>query len=449
MAAKDRAQHFITCEKCQNPVEFTCVPCEIKLCGECSLNHMRTKSKQGHELRGYSRSLTQQCDIHFNFTCDVYCKSCSTPICSECVATNEHKLHDLSSMSIITNFFETLIKEESNELQTKVKRNFAKCVQDIDRNLCTVSKHFAGVRQKLKLWVEKWHHEITSLEESLGKELKDAEDKTLRTLREEKALMESKIEEINESIKKYEDMHASENPKLLVKFQSKLDQLSELPTLKKLYVFDFISAEFPFDLRIVFGNFKSFIWPVEFRSLSEMRTSKEILSFVNKQHGNLINIHDDLHDEKGTSSQFKRCLIQLHPKLFLCLRKSKLFREKLDAFLKEVEAKPIWSESEGFDEEAHLCIESTNAASHMNDAWKTIISDLLTGFLNNWKIRHITVPTSLWDRVLGELRTIWIPNPENIVCYTEKKQRKIFVIGQERDADTLTSTIEKLVRTGI
>ncbi|XP_061176157.1 E3 ubiquitin-protein ligase TRIM45-like [Saccostrea echinata] len=275
MAAKDRAQHFIMCEKCQRPVEFTCVPCEIKLCGECSLNHMRTKSKRGHELREYSRSLTQQCDIHPSSTCDVYCKSCSVPVCSECVATNEHKLHDLSSMSLITTFFETLIKEESNELQTKVKGNFEQCIQDIKSNLSTVSKHFAGVRQTLKLWGKKWHREITSLEESLGKELKDAEDEALRTLNEERALMESKIQDINESIKKYEELQASENPKLLVKFQSKLDKLSEIPTLRNFCVVNFISTELPTDLRKVFGNFKSFIWPVEFSSLSKIRTSKE------------------------------------------------------------------------------------------------------------------------------------------------------------------------------
>ncbi|XP_062566653.1 E3 ubiquitin-protein ligase TRIM45-like [Saccostrea cucullata] len=332
MATNDRAQHFITCEKCQRPVEFTCIPCGIKLCGECSLKHMRTKSKRGHELREYSRSLTQQCDIHLNSTCDVYCKSCCVPVCSECVSTNEHKQHDLSSMSVISSFFEALMKEEIIELQTKVKGNFEQRIQDINSNVSMVSKHFVRVRQKLKLWGEKWHQEITSLEESLEKELKDAEDKALKILNEEKALMESKIQEISESIKKYEDIQASENPKLLVKFQSKLDQLSKIPTLRKPCVFKFMPAEIPSDLKNVFGNFKSFIWPVEFASLSKMRTSKEIMSVVNQQHGNLFNVHEDnvLHNDRVSLSQV-RCLIQLHPKQNFLL-KGEVFCEKVEQF---------------------------------------------------------------------------------------------------------------------
>lgn len=293
MAAKDQAQHIIVCEKCQGPVEFICVPCDIKLCGECSLKHMRTKSKRGHELREYSRSVSQQCDIHPSAVSEFYCKSCSLPLCTECIVTNDHKLHDLSSMSSITALFETLIEEESTELRTKVKVNFEKRIEDLKEYLTIVAKHCEMVRDDVTQWGENWKREIAILVESLHQEIKSAEIEATRILKQQTDQMEQNIQDIEDALKDYEDVKMSENSKLIVKFQSQIDKLSSLPTLRRIYVPKFLPANQK--LQSIFHTSLGKLILEDYYAVKELaeplkiRTSKESKRY--KLRINIINIH--------------------------------------------------------------------------------------------------------------------------------------------------------------
>lgn len=274
-----QAQHFVMCENCKGPVEFTCIRCIMNFCGECSLKHMRTKSKRGHEVRAYSCNATQQCGLHPPSICEFYCKSCSAPLCTECVSTNAHKLHDLSSISSIAAFFEKLISEECWELRTKVKGKFEKRIKDLERSITEVAQHCAIARRSVTHWGEKMHSEIDNLIKSLHQEIKAAGDGAATILIEQKDLMESKISDIEDALKKNEDILKSENSKDIVKFQSKIDQLSELPSLKIIHLPEFVppSAKIKSNVRRLFGEAKLFVYHADknFANPTQSRTSNE------------------------------------------------------------------------------------------------------------------------------------------------------------------------------
>lgn len=240
---------------------------------------MRTKSKRGHELREYSRSVAQQCDIHPSAVSEFYCKSCSLPLCTKCIITNDHKLHDLSSMSSITALFETLIEEESTELQTKVKVNFEKRIEDLKKCLTNVVKRCEIARDNVTQWGEKWKSEIAILVESLHQKIKSAEIDATRILKEQTEQMEQNIQDIEDALKDYEDVKMSENSKLIVKFQSQIDQLSSLPILKRIYVPEFVpsSANLQVQLQRFFGELNLVVYHTgrEFTNPLQIRTSKQ------------------------------------------------------------------------------------------------------------------------------------------------------------------------------
>ena len=61
-------QEAVECGFCQNPVSFFCRRCGVNLCDSCLPEHMRVKSKFGHDVVDYASKDDDDdvcfCDLH-------------------------------------------------------------------------------------------------------------------------------------------------------------------------------------------------------------------------------------------------------------------------------------------------------------------------------------------------------------------------------------------------
>lgn len=101
MASRDKAQHFVECDLCRQPVSFFCRRCRINLCDPCVPIHLRVRSVIYHDIAIFAIKDDDEtcfCDSHFLNDCSAYCKTCKIPICSVCVSAKHksHKIYELS-----------------------------------------------------------------------------------------------------------------------------------------------------------------------------------------------------------------------------------------------------------------------------------------------------------------------------------------------------------------
>jgi vacuolar-type H+-ATPase subunit H len=162
-------------------------------------------------------------------------------------------------MTSITAFFETLIEEESIEFQTKVKVNFEKRIEDLNKSLTAIVKHCGNVQSMVTQWGEVCKNKITEIVESFHQQIRSAETEAKRILQEQTDEMKHSLQDIEDALKNYEDVRMSENSKLIVKFQSQIDQLSSLPSAKKIYLPKFVpsSSNLQAGLQRNFGELNS------------------------------------------------------------------------------------------------------------------------------------------------------------------------------------------------
>lgn len=120
------AQDAVRCVQCGNYAHFYCKQCSLTMCWNCTSNHFEKNKSCKSEID--SKKIFKQsfpkCNRHVKNTCELYCKDCTTPICSTCV-TGDHRKHNCTSL-------EDFIEEK--------KENIAKEVQEIHSTILPALK---------------------------------------------------------------------------------------------------------------------------------------------------------------------------------------------------------------------------------------------------------------------------------------------------------------------
>lgn len=101
MESRDKAQQFVECYLCQQPVLFFCRRCRTSLCDPCVPIDLRVRFVNYHDIAVFAINDDDEtcfCDSHFLNDCSAYCKPCKIPICSVCVSAKHksHKIYELS-----------------------------------------------------------------------------------------------------------------------------------------------------------------------------------------------------------------------------------------------------------------------------------------------------------------------------------------------------------------
>ena len=101
MESRYRGQDVVRCTLCTTAVApMHCEVCQIDLCKDCVEKHLSDQSKsQVHKvvsLKQYHFSWQYpKCLDHPGKQCELHCKECDDPICSQCVISEKHKHHKI------------------------------------------------------------------------------------------------------------------------------------------------------------------------------------------------------------------------------------------------------------------------------------------------------------------------------------------------------------------
>ena len=126
-------QDVIRCDLCDIPVPLKhCDICHIHFCESCVGKHLSDLSRDHYIVSFKLRGITPTCPTHYLNACTQFCTECNIPICSLCVASDEHKEHE--KKNDILNMFETkreLIQKDLQVLEKYVYPRYQEAATNI------------------------------------------------------------------------------------------------------------------------------------------------------------------------------------------------------------------------------------------------------------------------------------------------------------------------------
>ncbi|XP_061192383.1 uncharacterized protein LOC133200606 [Saccostrea echinata] len=190
-----RAQHFLECgiEECERNCEFYCNPCHLRLCKQCSEEHLRSQENKNHEVVLYQQRKRQlpveKCKIHPTKDVDMLCEECQIPVCSKCVTQREHRGHIFTDLETVyaekyTDFQEEIRKIHeyflpiSQDLQERIKKDSSEIKHIMDNIRTSMKTEGESLKSLVDTVVSENMKQLDQIEHSLLEDL-NTQDKTM------------------------------------------------------------------------------------------------------------------------------------------------------------------------------------------------------------------------------------------------------------------------------
>ncbi|XP_062587121.1 tripartite motif-containing protein 2-like [Saccostrea cucullata] len=250
-----QGQDIISCYLCPNSVEHHCKPCHIDICNKCVSSHLADKSRE-HEVvdfksRKKDKLVLPVCKLHDENQCPTFCKTCSIPICHDCLI-GSHKEHEFMGIKNIVDEHKFKIKADTEELQNTIVPKLSKVesfttAADFDKILKEINDQEDKMCQTV-------HNEATFFRDAVTKQKNQAETEN----RENRKLVAKTKEELNTIIKMNEDILRSNDAMTVLKYTSFNKNLKKGPMIFKYQCPDFSSHPIdPKQIRKMFGSLYS------------------------------------------------------------------------------------------------------------------------------------------------------------------------------------------------
>lgn len=225
--AASQGQDIVRCQLCkENAVELHCNFCRVDFCFSCIPEHMSDKTKRHEIVEFISRTegpVLPDCESHAKRRCETYCKDCRMPTCVVCV-TDEHKMHDITSIDKMLLNFKQIIIGDVSELENKIRPKYTKILtenplsSEVDNVLSTIKEQEEEICQAVRRIGSELRNKITQ------KKMKPEEENT------KMKLLAAKTEkELNEVIKCSKGILGSNDAKSILNYQSRTENYRNVP----------------------------------------------------------------------------------------------------------------------------------------------------------------------------------------------------------------------------
>ena len=127
MDPRRSGQDVMRCTLCKDAVApMYCEVCHIHLCHECVAKHVADKSNV-HKVVSLTQFLSSpKCTDHPTKQCELHCKQCDVPICSQCVISKSHKHHDVIDIMENSKNKKEVLRKDLQELEKLIFPNIKK-----------------------------------------------------------------------------------------------------------------------------------------------------------------------------------------------------------------------------------------------------------------------------------------------------------------------------------
>ncbi|XP_078327164.1 uncharacterized protein LOC144623058 [Crassostrea virginica] len=223
-----QSQDVIECGLCRNPVSSFCRQCGVNLCDSCIPNHLRVKSKTGHVIVNFTTKYEDDdscfCELHPQYECFSYCKTCEVPICLHCTSHKSHQISELSDK------IEELIKgisRESDRLQS-FRHQLETVLDHTTKQLSSLPSFYQKRKDEVTAKGQEWYRQIEKTVKNLHQELDDLKKENEGVLLKQKGEIEEMIGTAVEMIRKATNIQASKKVKQMEKFKPVIEQQETL-----------------------------------------------------------------------------------------------------------------------------------------------------------------------------------------------------------------------------
>ncbi|XP_056016587.1 uncharacterized protein LOC130053409 [Ostrea edulis] len=234
MDPRTSAQDVMRCDLCETAlVQMYCDTCLINLCKACVGEHMISDVSRKHELVTFqfrkSNPLYPGCTSHDKERCEMYCNQCHIPVCSTCLASNQHLGHKLlKTMQVLEEKKEKIAKEK-NELNETINPTYQDIVSDVQNRMSQLEKKCGDLSTAITKHGEDCHREIDKLVQKLKAEVEEMKTTQLHTLQKHLDEVNKKISEINDEINSMDVALDSNDTSTVFSFMSNVDEYKNLP----------------------------------------------------------------------------------------------------------------------------------------------------------------------------------------------------------------------------
>lgn len=243
-----RAQDVVRCDVCYNTTaDMHCDTCFVNLCKACVGEHMFDESIDHKIVRFKSRKTTPIypfCLLHTKNRCEMYCTHCDTPICSACVASDEHNGHKISQVLEKCDIIKKNIQKDNEELRSKLAPLYQKLLHDLEIRIREVEVKCEEASKLISQQGDIWHKEIDSIVNQLKTQLEKIKEKGVKNLKVNKVKMEITLSKISSVLQSNEETLESNDLRTAIEYKSQNAAFSKgleivvvsLPTFKSIEI---------------------------------------------------------------------------------------------------------------------------------------------------------------------------------------------------------------------
>ncbi|KAJ8298291.1 hypothetical protein KUTeg_024822 [Tegillarca granosa] len=204
------------CDVCDRGVDarYYCQECTQEMCKDCQERHLRMISSRNHTIiriaadkdtpvhQQESSKIT--CQTHPKETVQMYCLTCTLPICHTCIADKIHKNHDLDKFVNIAEKYKKHLAQLISETKQDIS-DYHTSLQSVQNSI----QHYTQLADRTVSDINKQREQIKSeadkVADDMIREVEHRKFKDVKTMKEEGEKIKKIISDDNELLGPHEE----------------------------------------------------------------------------------------------------------------------------------------------------------------------------------------------------------------------------------------------------
>ncbi|XP_062591073.1 tripartite motif-containing protein 55-like [Saccostrea cucullata] len=234
MDPRTSAQDVMRCDLCETAVvQMHCDTCLVNLCKACVGEHFSADLSKPHKIVHFkdkkSTLIHPRCTSHDEEMCEMFCTHCDVPICSICLASDQHLGHKLVRVLEIRDKKRDKLIKKQTELKEKIYPNYQDIASDVQNRMSQLEKEYGDLSTAITKHGEDWHREIDKLVKKLKAEVDEMKNTQLQTLQKHLDEINKTMSDIKDEINSVDSVLESTDISSLFSLPSTLDRYTNLP----------------------------------------------------------------------------------------------------------------------------------------------------------------------------------------------------------------------------
>lgn len=166
-------QDIVRCHLCETPAPtLHSEICVEHICKSCQWKHLLDISKRHNIVSFQNRKIVPHCREHLPNKCTLFCNQCDTPICAQCLNSNDHKGHHVSDIFEFLNGQKEIFKKELNEIEKIIYPKYQHIANKISIQKNELKINSENLTKDFNLHGKVWHEYIDSIINELKTDLR-------------------------------------------------------------------------------------------------------------------------------------------------------------------------------------------------------------------------------------------------------------------------------------